>query len=55
MVDFTSIAGSVVAFWPATRDTGVRFPVIATFVFNMNAIFYVIVQGKLLLLQALVV
>ena len=55
MVDFTSIGGSAVEFLPATRETGVRIPANATFVFNMNAIFYVIVQGKLLLLQALVV
>ena len=56
MVDFTSSGGSVVEFSPATRETGVRIPANATFVFNMNAIFlYVIVQGKLLLLQALVV
>ena len=54
MVDFTSIGGSALEFSPATRETGVRIPANATFVFNMNAIFYVIVQGKLLLLQALV-
>ena len=42
-------------FSPATRETGVRFPANATFVFYMNAIFYMIVQGKLLTLQALVV
>ena len=40
IVDVTSIGGSVVEFSPATRETGVRFPANATFVFNMNAIFY---------------
>ena len=40
MVDFTSSGGSVVEFSPATRETGVRIPANATFVFNMNAIFY---------------
>ena len=39
--DVTSIVGSVVEFSPATRETGVRFPANATFVFNMNAIFYI--------------
>ena len=36
----TSIGGSVVEFSPATRETGVRFPANATFLFNMDAIFY---------------
>ena len=40
MVDFTSIGGSAVEFSPVTRETGVRIPAKATFVFNMNAIFY---------------
>ena len=38
--DVTSIGGSVVEFSPATRETRVRFPDNATFVFNMNAIFH---------------
>ena len=50
-----SIGGSVVDFSNATRETGVRYPANATFVFNMNAILYVIVQGKVATLQALVV
>ena len=37
----TSIGGSVVEFSPATRETGVRFPANAIFVFYMNAIFYI--------------
>ena len=41
IVDVTSIGGSVVEFSPATRETGVRFPANAIFVFNMNAIFYI--------------
>ena len=54
--DVASIGGSVLEFSPASRETGVRFPSNATFVFNMIAIFlYVIVQGKLFKLQALVV
>ena len=40
IVDFISIGGSVVEFSPATRETGVRFPANATFLFNMDAIFY---------------
>ena len=36
----TSSGGSVVEFSPATRETGVRFPANATFLFNMDAIFY---------------
>ena len=40
MVDFTSIGGSVVEFSPATRETRVRFPANAIFLFYMNAIFY---------------
>ena len=40
MLDVTSFRGSVKEFPPATRETGVRFPAIAIFVFNMNAIFY---------------
>ena len=55
IVDVTSIGGSVVEFSPAMRETGVRFHANATFVCNMNAIFYVIVQGKLATIQALVV
>ena len=39
--DVTSIGGSVVEFSPATRETGVRFPANAIFVFYMNAIFYI--------------
>ena len=39
IVDVTSIGGSVVEFLPATRETGVRFPANAIFVFYMNAIF----------------
>ena len=38
--DVHSIGGSVEEFSPATRETGVRIPANATFVFNMNAIFY---------------
>ena len=41
IVEVTLIGGSVVEFSPATRENGVRFPANATFVFNMNAIFYV--------------
>ena len=41
IVDVISIGGSVVVLSPATRETGVRFPANATFVFNMNAIFYI--------------
>ena len=40
IVDVTSIGGSVVEFSPATRKSGVRIPANATFVFNLNAIFY---------------
>ena len=40
IVDDASIVGSVVEFSPATRETGVRFPANAVFVFYMNAIFY---------------
>ena len=36
----TSIGGSEVEFSPATRETGVRFPANAIFLFNMDAIFY---------------
>ena len=38
--DVTSIGGSMVEFSPAKRETGVRFPANGTFIFNMNAIFY---------------
>ena len=41
IVEVTSIGGSGVEFSPDTRETGVRFPANATFVFNMNAIFYI--------------
>ena len=40
IVDVISIGGSVVEFKLATWETGVRLPANATFVFNMNAIFY---------------
>ena len=40
IINDESIGGSVVEFSPATRETGVRFRANATFVFNMNAIFY---------------
>ena len=40
MVDVTSFGGSVVEFSHATWETGVRFPANATFLFNMDAIFY---------------
>ena len=40
IIDDTSIRGSVVEFSPGSRGTGVQIPVNATFVFNMNAIFY---------------
>ena len=36
----TSIGGSVVEFSPSARETGGRFPANATFLFNMDAIFY---------------
>ena len=65
IVVVTSIGGSVVEFSPATRETGVRFPANAIFVFTRETgvrfpphecnILYMIVQGKLLTLQALVV
>ena len=38
--DVASIGGSVAEFSPATRETGVRFHANATFVFTMNAIYY---------------
>ena len=41
IVEVTNIGGSVVEFSAATLETGVRIPANATFVFNMNAIFYV--------------
>ena len=41
IVDVISIGGSVVEFTPATGETGVQFLANATFVFNMNAIFYI--------------
>ena len=53
IVDVTSIGGSVVEFSPATRETGVRFPANG-FLHECN-ILYVIVQGKLTTLLALVV
>ena len=40
IIEVTSIGGSMVEFSPATRETGVRFPANAIFVFYMNAIFY---------------
>ena len=40
IIDDTSIRGSVVEFSPGSRGTGVQIPVNATFVFKMNAIFY---------------
>ena len=41
LLTFRSIGGSVVEFSPATRgDRGFESPANATFVFNMNAIFY---------------
>ena len=40
IIDDTSIRGSVVEFSPGSRETGVQIPANATFVFNMNAIFY---------------
>ena len=40
IVDVTSIGVSVVEFSLATRETGVRFPANAIYLFYMNAIFY---------------
>ena len=47
IVDVTSIGGSVVEFSPATRETGVRFPAKAIYVFYMNAIFICDCAGKI--------
>ena len=40
IVDVTSIGGSVVELSADTWETELRFPAKATFVLNVNAIFY---------------
>ena len=40
MLEDSSIGGLVVELSQDTQETGVRFPANGTFIFNMNAIFY---------------
>ena len=47
IVDVTSIGGSVVEFSPATRETGVRFPANAIFIFYMKQYFICDCAGKI--------